>query len=102
MLTRIPCLLVVGLTLAWSPNAFVAAQEKAQDATVVKVAKGKLTLTFKGDDQKHTHDVARDAKITLDDKVAKLEALKEGFHVRVTMDSNFVITRIEAHSKKKK
>jgi len=42
--------------------------------TVVKAPDGKITLTLKGDDQKHT----KDAKITLDDKNAKLEELKEG------------------------
>ncbi|MBI2806697.1 MAG: hypothetical protein HYX68_17095 [Planctomycetes bacterium] len=74
---------------------------KAQEATVVKVGDSKITLTFKGSDQKHTHDVAKDAKITLDDKKAKLEELKEGFHANVTIDDKFVVTKIDAHSKKK-
>ena len=42
--------------------------------TVVKARDGKITLTLKGDDQKHS----KDAKSTLDDKNAKLEELKEG------------------------
>jgi len=77
------------------------AGDKAQEATVVKVGDSKITLTFKGSDQKHTHDVGKDAKITLDDKKAKLEELKEGFHANVTIDDKFVVTKIDAHSKKK-
>ena len=79
----------------------LAQDEKVHQATVVKAGKGKITLTFKGDDSKHTHDVAKDAKITLDDKMAKLEELKEGFPVRATMDDKFVITKIDAKSKTK-
>ena len=70
-------------------------------AKLCKAGDGKITVTFKGNDQKHTHDVAKDAKITLDEKKAKLEELKEGFHADVTMDDKFVVTKIEAHSKKK-
>ena len=79
----------------------LAQDEKVHQATVVKAGEGKITLTFKGDDSKHTHDVAKDAKITLDDKTAKLEELKEGFPVRATMDAKFVITKIDAKSKTK-
>jgi len=45
--------------------------------------------------------VAKDAKITLDDKKAKLEELKEGFPAKVTLDDKFVVTKIDAKSKKK-
>ena len=45
--------------------------------------------------------MAKDAKITLDDKKAKLEDVKEGFHVSVTMNAEFVLTKIEAKSKAK-
>ena len=79
----------------------LAAEDKAQEATVVKAGDGKITLTFKGDEKKHTHDVAKDAKITLDDKEAKLEDLKEGFPAHVTMDDKFVVHKIHAKSKTK-
>ena len=79
----------------------MAADDKVHEATVVKAGEGKITLTFKGDDSKHTHDVAEDAKITLDGKKAKLEELKEGFTVKATMDDKFVVHKIEAKSKKK-
>jgi hypothetical protein len=102
MLSRIPSLMIVALALVALAGLTVrAADEKAQEATVVKAGDGKITLTFKGDEKKHTHDVAKDAKITLDDKKAKLEELKEGFPAKVTMDAKFVVTKIDAKSKKK-
>lgn len=94
-------LAIAVVLLALSSQALRAADEKAPEATVVKVEGNMITLTFKGDTQKHTHDVAKDAKITLDGKAAKLEALKEGFPVKVTMDAKFVITKIDAQSKGK-
>ena len=101
MMSRISFLAVVAaalFALAGSPSQ--AADEKVHEATVVKAGDGKITLTFKGDDSKHSHDVAKDAKITLDDKEVKLEELKEGFSVKATMDDKFVIHKIEAKSKK--
>ena len=100
MLSRIPYLVIMAVALlALAGTTLYAAEDKVHEATVVKAGDGKITLTFKGDDQKHTHDVAKDARITLDDKKAKLEELKEGFPVKVTWDDKFVITKIEAKSK---
>lgn len=48
-----------------------------------------------------THDVDKDAKITLDGKATKLEDLKEGYHVIVTTHGKHGIVKIEAHSKDK-
>jgi hypothetical protein len=102
MMSRISFLTIVAVALvALAGPSLRAADEKAQEATVVKAGDGKITLTFKGVEGKHTHDVAKDAKITLDDKAAKLEELKEGFPVKVTMDDKFVVTKIDAKSKKK-
>ena len=101
MMSRISFLAVVAATLfalAGAPSQ--AADETVHEATVVKAGDGKITLTFKGDDSKHSHDVAKDAKITLDDKEVKLEELKEGFSVKATMDDKFVIHKIVAKSKK--
>lgn len=104
MLFRIPSLpaaiaaLAAVVALVGAPLR--AADEKLHEATVVKAGDGKIVLTFKGDDKKHTHDVAKDAKITLDDKSAKLDELKEGFPAKVAWDDKFVVTRIEAKSKK--
>ena len=98
MLYRIPSLVIVAVALvALAGGLSMAAGDQVHEAKVVKAGDGKITLTFKGDNQKHTHDVAKNAKITLDDKKAKLEDLKEGFAVRATMDAKFVITAIEAN-----
>jgi hypothetical protein len=72
--------------------------EKAE-GTVVKAGDGKLT--GRAGDKEHTHDVAKDAVVLLDGKPAKLEDLKEGFHVVVTFGEKHVITKIEAQSKSK-
>lgn len=102
MLFRVSSLLAAVVALAALTGLPLrAADDKLHEATVVKAGDGKITLTFKGDDKKHTHDVAKDAKVTLDDKSAKLEDLKEGFPVKVAWDDKFVVTRIEAKSKKK-
>ena len=102
MMSRISFLTGVAVALiALAGQPLLAQDEKVHEATVVKAGEGKITLTFKGDDSKHTHDVAKDAKITLDDKEVKLEELKEGVAVKATMDDKFVIHKIDAKSKKK-
>ena len=99
-MSRISFLSAVAVALvALAALPLPAADDKAQDATVVKAGDGKMTLTFKGNDKKHTHDVAKDATITLDGKTAKLDELKEGFPAKVTMDDKYVISKIEAKSK---
>ena len=102
MRMRVPALfiLAVVLILAAGPS-LRAADDNVHEATVVKAGDGKITLTFKGDEKKHAHDVAKDAKITLDGKDAKLEDLKEGATVKATMDDKFVVHKIEANSKEK-
>lgn len=102
MMSRISFVGIVAASLfALSVLPLLAAEEKAKEATVVKAGDGKITLTFKGDEKKHEHDFAKDAKITLDDKAAKLDELKEGFIAHVTIDDKFVVTKIHAKSKKK-
>ncbi len=102
MMSRISFLKTVAASLfALSVLPLLAADDKAKEATIVKAGDGKITLTFKGDEKKHTHDVAKDAKITLDDKAAKLDELKEGFAAHVTIDAKFVVTMIHAKSKAK-
>ena len=101
MMKRCLPLFVAALVLTVFVSQQVFADDKAQEAMVVTAGDGKITLTFKGDEKKHTHDVAKDAKITLGGKAAKLEALKEHFSVKVTWDAEFVIHKIEAKSKAK-
>ena len=77
-------------------------KDGVHEGHVVKVADGKLTMV--GADKKEaTHDVAKDAKITLDGKAAKLEDLKEHTQVKVTMKvegEKHTVTKIEAETKK--
>lgn len=102
MMSRISFLRVVAVALvAMAGLSLRAEDDKPQEATVVKAGDGKITLTFKGNDKQHTHEVAKDAKITLDDKEVKLDELKEGFAAHVTINAKFVVTKIDAHSKKK-
>ena len=77
-----------------------SADDKVHEVTVVKAGDGKITLTFKGDEKKHDHEVAKDAEITLDGKKATLAELKEGFPAKVTVDDKFLVHKIEAKSKK--
>ncbi|MBY0524722.1 MAG: hypothetical protein K2R98_15060 [Gemmataceae bacterium] len=101
MMSRISFLAAVAVALVVLAGLpLLAADGKVHEATVVKAGDGKITLTLKGDEKKHTHDVAKDAKITLDDKASKLDELKEGFPAKVTMDDKFVVTKIDAKSKK--
>ncbi|MBA4020678.1 MAG: hypothetical protein C0483_26255 [Pirellula sp.] len=102
MMYRIPFLAVVIVALvALAGPPPLAADDKMHEATVLKAGDGKITLKFQGDVKKHVHDVAPDAMITLDDKQAKLEELKEGFPVKVMLNDKSVISMIEAKSKKK-
>lgn len=100
MLLRTTLLLFAALLLAAGSNAAARADdEKAHEGMVIKAGDGKLTMSMKGSDKKHTHDVAKDAKITLDEKEANLDDLKEHYHVKVWMNDRHVLTKIEARSK---
>ena len=70
---------------------------------VVKVADGKLTMA--GADKKEvTHPVAKDAKVTIDKKEAKLDDLKPHTHVAVTLHEHggkHEVVKIEADTTKK-
>ena len=92
------CFVLFALALLVS-QPVLAADEETHEGMVVKAGGGKLTMTIKGDDKEHTHMVAKDAKITLEAKVVKLEDLKKGFHVEVTTHGEHGIVKIVAHSK---
>lgn len=100
MRTRSLAALLTALAVALVVNRPAGADDKQpHEGMVVKAADGKLTMTFKGQTEQHTHDVAKDAKVTLDGKPARLEDLKEGYHIKVTMNDKHTITRIDAHSR---
>lgn len=85
--------LVTGLAVS------LAAADK-HEGKVVEAAKGKLTMTDLDGKNKHTHNVADNAKITLDGKAAKLEDLKSGQTIEVTTDDKSGATAIAAKSNK--
>ena len=76
----------------------VAADEQVHEAKLVKAGDGKITLTMQGGTDKHTHEVDKDAKITLDDKEAKLDELKDGLRVKVIINEKSVVTKIEGYT----
>lgn len=94
--------------LALAAVAFVvlAAPAFAEDAKpgthegkVVKAEAGKLTMTDKDGKNEHTHAVPADAKVSCDGKECKVEDLKPGSTVKVTVekkDDKAVVTKIEA------
>lgn len=72
------------------------------EGKVVSVGNGKLTMTMTEDKKNREHNVrvAKDAKITVDGKEAKLEDLKQGFEVKVTIHRREAI-KIESRDPKK-
>jgi hypothetical protein len=95
-------LAVLVLAMFVSLPAF-SAEEKTHEGMIVTAADGKLAMTDKDGSNKHTHDVAVDAKITFDGKEVKLADLKEGNFVKVTTSADdkgkIWATKIEARAK---
>lgn len=80
----------------------VASQQKAHEGKVVQASQNKLTMTDVNGANQHSHLVPSSATITCDGTPCKLEDLREGYHVAVTMDeANNTVTRIEAKSSTK-
>ncbi len=97
MSTRLMTTMFVGLALTACLGQRASAHED-REGKVVKAGDGKLTMTVKDDKEDQVIDVAKDAKIKLDGKVAKLDALQAGFSVKVTIHDHEVIL-IDARSK---
>jgi hypothetical protein len=74
-------------------------QAKTHEGKVVKAGDGKLTMTDKDGKNEHTHAVGADAKITCDGKECKLEDLKAGTAVTVTMKDEKTVAKIEGKTK---
>ena len=100
MFSRSAAVLLAMLALALFAVKPASAHEK-EEGTVVKAGEGKLILTSKGKEKLNTREVSKDAPVTIDGKPAKLEDLKEGFHVVVALGEKHLVTKIEAHSKAK-
>jgi len=85
MLRRTFALLLV-FAVALLVSAPVLAADEPVEGTVVKAADGKLTIEGAKDKKEHTCTLAKDCKITCDGKACKLEDLKKGVKVKVTID----------------
>jgi len=99
-LTSLVVVLGLMCMVAWTANA--GAKDKTHEGKVVKAGDGKLTMTLKDDTKQHTHEVAKNARITLDGKQARLEDLRKDMAVTVTTNDSSVVTAIEARSPKGK
>lgn len=103
MLSRSLTVVAVGLALAmYAAMPAMAAETHA--GKVVEAADGKLIMTDNDGKNRHTHTVPTTATITCDGKACKLEDLKAGFGVTVTIDKNAdgkeLVTKVVATSKK--
>ena len=92
------CVLFLSLAVLAFVSPSANAEEKVvEGCKVVKVEEGKLFITHEGKD--HSAPVAKDAKITVDGKDAKLADLKKDQTVKLTIrkeDSGLQIIKIEA------
>jgi len=99
MLHRVlPLLAILALVCLVSAPAR-AADEKTVEGTVVSAGKGKLTIEGAKDKKEHSCMVAKDAKITCNGKECKLDELKKGAKVKVTVEGEgkkAKATKIEA------
>lgn len=68
--------------------ALVAIAAEKHEGKVVEASQNKLTMTDMDGSNQHSHAVATNAKITRDGKTAKLEDLKKGDTVDVTLGNS--------------
>lgn len=102
MMTRIAtCMMfaaILGLVLA----SGVQAADKTHTGKVTSVTEGtgdkdgKLAMTDKDGKNEHTHMISSSAKITLNNKTAKLGELKKGDDVTVTTDDKGKVISVAA------
>ena len=99
MLRRSFVLTAVAAMVVWGAQSFAYnAQAKTQEGKVVKAEEGKLTIKDK-DGKEKAHAVATDAKVTCDGKECKLEDLKAGYPVKITIEKKGdeeLATKVEA------
>jgi hypothetical protein len=103
MFTRLlfACVAALALTFLTTPTAWAKADEKGDthSGVVVSASAGKLTMSDKDGKNEHTHDVAKDAKISCNGKDCKLEDLKKGTAVKVTVKDKKAV-QIQGSTKK--
>ncbi|MBC7851890.1 MAG: hypothetical protein IAF94_00495 [Pirellulaceae bacterium] len=103
MVTRFLAAFVAVAALAVLTSVSLAEKDDAAGDThsgvVVSAGEGKLTMTDK-DGKEHSHDITADAKISCDGKECKLEDLKKGTSIKVTMKEKKVV-KIEGKKAKR-
>ena len=104
MFTRLlfACVAALALTVLTTSTAWAKKAEDKGDihsGFVVSAGGGKLTMSDKDGKGEHAHDVAKDAKISCNGKDCKLEDLKKGTAVKVTMKDKKVV-QIQGTTKK--
>ena len=98
MTRRLALVVALAAVVGFLATPALAAYADSHDGIVVSAGKGKLVMTNPQGKNEHSHDVAATVKITRDGKDAKLDELKKGDHITVTMDKGEV-TKIEAKTK---
>src|SRR5262245_14743588 len=84
-------LLALGLWGALLVRVSAAADEKSHEGVVVSAGDGKLVMTDASGGKEHSHKIGPAAKITVDGKAGKLEDLRKGMKIRVTMQDADVV-----------
>jgi len=88
------------LALLCFVTAPAVAREKGDTHEGTFVKGDAKSFTMKGkDDKEHSHDLAADAKVTVDGKEGKITDLKAGTKIKVTLGTDKKATRIEASTK---
>jgi hypothetical protein len=87
MLCRILSLAVLGLGLTVALPTLAAQKDDKNTHTGTFVSASGKTFKMLGDDGKteHTHTLAADAKVTCDGKDCKIDDLKKGVKIKVTL-----------------
>ena len=89
----------VAVVVAADASAYAADKDETHQGIVVTAGDGKLTMTDNDGKNEHMHNVGADAKISCDGKECKLNELKKGSTVKVTVttkDGKKSVTKIEA------
>jgi hypothetical protein len=90
MMSRLVQLGLCSLALLAFIATAEAQEKKSHEGTVVSAAAGQLVMTDK-DGKEHSHVVPAGTKVTIDGKPGKLEDLKKGDKITVTMEGTRVV-----------
>lgn len=85
--------IAVGMFLVATIQPVTAADQSTHEGTVVSAGNGKLEMkTDEGQD--HTHMIDSSVQIMVHGKAGKLEDLKSGMRIRVTMGADNKVTAV--------